>query len=153
MTNEEEDFALIAQLSDKVRARVLERTTDPYEASPFRWIRQQPSATKGAIGALLIREWATRVGLDPADRLSSDHDLRVSGLKIEVKMSTLWSATDFKFQQLRDQDYEYVCMLGLEPQAARLWVVPKEEALKPRDLSACSRGRYPMDRLQGGFTA
>lgn len=98
-----EDFALVARLSDEIHAQRVEERTDPYAASPFGWIRQEASATRGSIAALMVRRWAEEVGLPTADRTNSDHDLRINGLKIEVKLSTLWSGTSFKFQQIRDR--------------------------------------------------
>jgi len=126
-----DDFAVLARLSAEQQATLLGHTAiDPWEASPFAWIRMQPPARKGAIGVALVRGWAESAGLRTGRASHSDHDLTICGLKIEVKLSTLWASGVFKFQQLRDQDYEHLCLLGLEPQAARLWTVPKLVALQ-----------------------
>lgn len=61
--------------------------------------------------------------------LSGDHDRVVSDRKVEIKFSTLWEQGDYVFQQLRDQDYELVVLLGVSPTAAHGWVVPKVVAM------------------------
>ncbi len=36
-----------------------------------------------------------------------------------------WKAGSYKFQQLRDQDYEFAVCLGVSPFDAHCWVIPK----------------------------
>ncbi len=62
--------------------------------------------------------------------LSGDHDRLVNSHKIEIKLSTLWESGVYKFQQLRDQDYEYALLLGVSPQIAHAWLVPKTVAMQ-----------------------
>ena len=129
MTPSDDDFAFVARLSAELQEEMLDDSADVWMASPFAWIREQPSARKGAIAVAILRTWATDSGLTTTRAKNSDHDLIIEELKIEVKLSTLWANGDFRFQQLRDQDYEHVCLLGLEPQAVRLWIVPKTVVL------------------------
>lgn len=49
--------------------------------------------------------------------------------RVEIKFSTLWEQGNYVFQQLRDQDYELVILLGLSPTAAHVWITPKAEAM------------------------
>ena len=49
----------------------------------------------------------------------------IQGKRVEIKFSTLWKSGLFKFQQIRDQDYEVLVCLGLAPFDARCWVIPK----------------------------
>ena len=44
-------------------------------------------------------------------------------------MSTLWKSGLYKFQQLRDQNYEFAVCLGISPFDAHCWVLPKQEIL------------------------
>lgn len=124
-----EDSALIAELGEAIRPEI-KQPPNPYAGSRFQWMRPKAPATKGLIARRIVRLWAERAGLEIADRLNSEHDFLINGSKIVVKLSMLWSGTSIRFQQLKDQDYEYVCLLGLEPHAVRLWVVPKGEALR-----------------------
>ena len=76
--------------------------------SPFYWIKGRPSRQVGTIGEALVAGWAAAKGFEVQRPLSSDHDRRIEGLKVEIKFSTLWTDHEiFKFQQLRDQDGEF----------------------------------------------
>jgi hypothetical protein len=99
-----------------------------WSGSPFYWIKSRPSRQIGTIGEALVAGWAASKGFDVTRPTSSEHDRRIEGLKVEIKFSTLWTDSKiFKFQQLRDQDYEYCFMLGVSPFDAHAWFVPKEE--------------------------
>jgi hypothetical protein len=50
--------------------------------------------------------------------------------QVEIKLSTLWDTGQFVFQQLRDQDYRYVILLGVTPDEAKVWILPKNVAMK-----------------------
>jgi hypothetical protein len=101
--------------------------TDPWEASPFAWIKREPSRRVGAIGEGLVKAWARHEGISVEPATDAGHDCRLGGVATEVKFSTRWAGGDFVFQQIRDQSYQVVALLGIEPQAVRLWVVPKNE--------------------------
>ena len=44
---------------------------------------------------------------------------------MEIKFSTLWKKGIYRFQQIRDQNYEYAVCLGISPQEAHCWVISK----------------------------
>jgi hypothetical protein len=96
-----------------------------WQGSPFKWILDFPSRTKGAIGEKLIAGWAAMKDFDVQHAQSTEHDRIINGRKIEIKFSTLWETGGFKFQQLRDQDYDYCFCLGLMPFDAKAWLIPK----------------------------
>lgn len=100
--------------------------TDPWEGSPFEWIRRCPPAQKGAIAAQLISEWCRTQGVRVAKSGDSDADRVIGGRRVEIKMSTLWESGIYKFQQIRDQNYDYVICLGLSPFDVHCWVILKE---------------------------
>jgi len=104
-----------------------------WEGSPFYWIKSRPSRTVGKIGEQLVSAWAAAKGFDVTRPVNSGHDRIIGGLKIEIKFSTLWTDSRiFKFQQLRDQDYEYAFLLGVSPYDAQAWLVPKFELSSDR---------------------
>ncbi len=41
-------------------------------------------------------------------------------------MSSFWKGGNYTWQQIRDQDYEFCFLLGLAPQNAFAWLLPKE---------------------------
>ena len=112
-----------------------ERSTQGWEQSPFSWIRQQPSRRVGAIGEDFSRKILEQHGLRVAQALSSEHDFRCQDKRVENKFSTLWETGVYKFQQIRDQDYDVALLLGLSPHVAHMWCIPKQAL-----MSAWSRG-------------
>lgn len=99
---------------------------DPWIGSPFEWILRVPSRTKGAIGEMLVSEWASAKGLHVKRSPSSEADRVINGHRIEIKMSTLWKSGGFKFQQIREQDYDFCLCLGISPSEIHAWLLPKE---------------------------
>lgn len=126
MADVDHDLALFSRLSAEAQLGFEDAAADAWEASPFGWIRREPSRRKGAIGEALVRDWATQAGMTVERAQNSGHDCRLDGVPIEVKFSLLWGGGEFVFQQIRDQDYEVACLLGLEPQRVYLWSVPKD---------------------------
>ena len=55
----------------------------------------------------------------------TEADRVVGGVRTEIKSSTLWKQGVYKFQQLRDQNYEIAICLGISPFEAHCWVLPK----------------------------
>jgi hypothetical protein len=121
----EADLALFAKLSAEVQLGYEDAAADEWEASPFGWIRREPSRRKGAIGENLVRDWAAREGMRVERATDGGHDCRIDRMPIEVKFSLIWGGGEFVFQQIRDQSYEVACLLGLEAQRVHLWAVPK----------------------------
>lgn len=100
-----------------------------WEGSPFAWIRRRPSRQRGAIGERLVAGWLAAKDFDIVKSPDSQADRIVNGHRIEVKFSTLWRSGVYKFQQLRDQDYEFVVCLGISPFNAHCWILPKSEVI------------------------
>lgn len=119
------DFTTLVAASVDLEAEYLPGEGDPWQTSPFAWILRLPSRTKGAIGEKLITKWAEAEGFDVRRSPSSQADRIINGHRIEIKMSTLWATGGFKFQQIREQEYDYCLCLGLMPQDAKAWLLPK----------------------------
>ncbi len=130
--NDREDFdadlsLLVAIAGDLENDYLLQM--DEWAESPFGWIKQQQSRTRGKIGEQLVSGWCAAKGFDVTSSPNSDSDRVIGGLRTEIKFSTLWKNGRFKFQQLRDQDYEIVICLGISPLKAHCWVFPKDDLL------------------------
>ena len=53
--------------------------------------------------------------------------MKVNGITLEVKSSTLWDGGFYRFQQIRQQNYEILLCLGISPDAAYAWVARKTD--------------------------
>lgn len=119
----------LAKIADVIRKKYLHEDNS-WKNSPFAWIRTRPSGQVGKIGEQLIADWCKDKGLKVVECRDSQADLVIAGHRMEVKFSTLWESGFYIFQQLRNQDYEYVICLGIAPFEAHCWVIPKNIALQ-----------------------
>ncbi|GMV43448.1 MAG: hypothetical protein AMXMBFR64_51640 [Myxococcales bacterium] len=101
-----------------------------WEGSPFGWIKRRPSRQVGAIGEKLVAGWLAAKDFDVVRSPDSEADRLINGHRVEVKFSTLWKNGGYKFQQLRDQNYEVAICLGVSPFAVHCWVLPKVEIMR-----------------------
>lgn len=119
------DLRLLAAISATLQADYIKPDGDPWEGSPFAWIKTRPSRQVGSIGEQLVAGWCAAKGLDVVRSGDSDADRVIAGKRVEIKFSTLWEGGDYVFQQIRDQRYDVALLLGLSPFEASCWVVPK----------------------------
>ena len=119
------DVALLATIAGTLQADYAGTAADPWEGSPFAWIRSQASRRRGKIGEQLIAGWCAARNLDVNRSPDSEADRLIEGVRVEIKFSTEWENGIFKFQQIRDQDYIHGICLGSSPFDASCWVVPK----------------------------
>ena len=120
------DVLIIASLATALAPDYSSTADNPWIGSPFEWILKVPSRTKGAIGESLMAGWAAAKGFDVQRSRNSSADRIVHGHRIEIKMSTLWKTGVFKFQQIRDQDYDYCLCVGFSPFDVQAWLLPKK---------------------------
>jgi hypothetical protein len=122
---EDPEVRLLASISATLEGDYMPDSDDPWEGSPFDWIRSRPSRQRGAIGEQLVAGWCAAKGLDVTRSSSSDADRVIHGHRVEIKFSTLWQSRVYKFQQIRDQEYDYLLCLGVSPFDAHAWLLPK----------------------------
>ena len=119
------DFELLASAA-KFLKKDLTLDNSAWEASPFEWVLQLPSGSKGKLGQRLVFQWSALKGIPVDKSPDSEADMLINGHRVEVKFSTLWKSGIYKFQQIRDQNYEFGVFLGISPFDAHCWVVSKE---------------------------
>lgn len=132
------------------------KEVDLWRGSPFRWIRTRPSRQVGAIGEALVAGWSAAKGFDVLRSRNSDADRIIAGLSVEIKFSTLWTDNEiYKFQQIRDQDYDYLFCLGVSPFDAHAWFIPKNALAdnRPPSLVPQHGGAAGRDTKWLSFTA
>jgi site-specific DNA-methyltransferase (adenine-specific) len=99
---------------------------DPWEGSPFAWIKTRPSRQIGKIGQQLLSRFCEDRGLDVSSSGDREANRVICGHRVEIKCSTLWDTGTYSFQQIRDQNYEYLICLGISPYEAHCWVLSKD---------------------------
>ena len=101
-----------------------------WHGSPFAWIKTRPSRQVGVIGEKLVAGWLAARDCDVVRSPDSEADRVINGRRAEIKFSTLWEAGFYKFQQIRDQNYEFAICLGVSPFDAHCWAIPKSILMK-----------------------
>ncbi len=119
------EVVLLAGLAGGLEADYADDGDDPWEGSPFGWIKSRPSRQVGAIGEQLVAGWCASKGFDVTRSPSSEADRVINGQRVEIKFSTLWHSGVYTFQQIRDQAYDCLFCLGISPFDAHAWVLPK----------------------------
>lgn len=149
------DYEKFVETTNRVGKEYIDPGNDPWANSPFGWIRKLPSRTVGAIGEKIVSAWSEEQGFRVARTGDSDADRLINGYRVEIKFSTLWTGLGgFKFQQIRDQDYEYCFCLGVSPDAVQAWFIPKAELMRLRPgLSHQHGGSAGQDTFWLAFEA
>jgi hypothetical protein len=118
------DFNLLASGATYIKSD-LEKDIVAWKDSPFEWVLKLPAGSKGKLGKHLIYQWCGVKGLSVDRSPDSEADMLINGHRVEVKFSTLWKVGIYKFQQIRNQNYEYSVCLGISPFEAHCWVISK----------------------------
>jgi len=127
------DVELLASIATGLRADYGQRDI-AWKDSPFAWIKTRPSRQIGKIGEDLVAGWCAAKRLNVSRSSNSDADKIIEGLRVEIKLSTLWEGGFYKFQQVRNQEYDVLLCLGVSPFDAHAWVMKKSD--------------IPFDRLE-----
>jgi hypothetical protein len=123
--NTNSEFKLLATAASYIKNE-FEKDTSDWQGSPFEWALRLPSGSKGKLGKRLVYQWCALKGLSIDSSPDPEADMLINGHRVEIKFSTLWQIGIYKFQQLRDQNYEYAVCLGISPFEAHCWVVSKK---------------------------
>jgi hypothetical protein len=97
-----------------------------FEKSPFRSITQGNPHERGAFGVRIVNGIAANMGfVIEKSGSGSQSDTRINGINTEIK--TAFQKEDGKFilNQIRDQDYDFVVTIVIEPQNVHIFTVPK----------------------------
>lgn len=129
MIIQDPEVKIVAAISAALEAEYQSESPE-WIGSPFAWIKTKPSRQVGAIGEKLVSGWLAARGFNVMRSGDSDADRVVEKKRVEIKFSTLWANGGYKFQQLRDQDYDLIICLGVSPFDAHCWVLPKTDVIR-----------------------
>jgi hypothetical protein len=118
------DFDLLASAAKFIEKEIT-KENDAWHGSPFEWVLNLPAGSKGSLGKRLVKQWCALKELAVDRSPDSEADMLINDHRVEIKFSTLWKAGFYKFQQIREQNYEYSVLLGVSPFEAHCWVVSK----------------------------
>jgi hypothetical protein len=118
---------LMANIAATLEQEYVVKREEVWKESPFEWLLKLPSRQRGKVGEQLVAGWAAARNFNVERSPDSDADKIIEGKRIEIKLSTLWENGVYTFQQLRNQDYEYLLCLGISPWVVHAWLMKKEE--------------------------
>ncbi len=124
------DAQLLANRAASLAAEYVARDANRWAGSPFAWLMNCPSRSKGAIAERLVEGWCADKGFTVERSPSSEADRVIEGHQVEIKLSTLWASGVYRFQQVRNQDYEHLFCLGISPWDVHAWLLPKPVLLE-----------------------
>ena len=120
------EVQLLADLAQGFRDENQVKEDLIWSRSPFGWIKREMPARKGKIAEQLVEKWCAKHGINVLPRPDKEADRILEGVRTEIKFSTLWENHSYRFQQIRDQDYELLVCLGVSPFTAHAWVFEKQ---------------------------
>ncbi|MCX7929650.1 MAG: hypothetical protein N2663_02880 [Chlorobi bacterium] len=128
--NESSLYDTLVKIAQELEQEYKEHSSHEWETSPFAWLKAGlPSRTIGKIGEEFVKRLCEHCGIQVKSASDTDADLVIGKCRVEVKFSTLWESGSYKFQQIRNQNYDYLIALGISPNAAHCWVVSKDTIL------------------------
>jgi len=130
MSNGDREFKLLSAAADFIRED-FEGEDTRWLKSPFYWVKKLSSSSKGRFGKQLVNQWLAAKGLSVKyTSTDSEADIEVNNKRVEIKFSTLWQNGQYAFQQIRDQNYDFLICLGISPHDAHCWVITKDLLLQ-----------------------
>ena len=113
---------LTKKFKDSDLQEEINKKQELWKHSPFKMVHFLPSRSRGQLAKDLVAEWLKDNGLKYARSPIKDLDLIVEGFKCQIRFSTLWGRSYYRFQQIRKTKYDYLICLGIRPNGADIWI-------------------------------
>jgi len=120
------EFGALASVAESLQKEFVPKKNQ-WAGSRFKWASVLSSGAKGKLGKRLVNSWCAGKGLAIGPSPDSEADSLLNGRRVEIKFSLLWRSGIYKFQQIRDQNYEFLLCLGISPFEAHCWIVSKQQ--------------------------
>ncbi len=102
---------------------------NPWYNSPFEWVLDANRQQKSLIVSRLFETWCKHNGFS-FEKLGDAEDLCIiNGYQIAVKFCMLLDDGMYRFQPIRNDDYDYVLCIGISPEQAHGWVFEREAVI------------------------
>jgi hypothetical protein len=98
------------------QAKVAVRIRNWPHSSPFHWLLPLPPVSKGKAGRIMIEELLRQNGYSTGRASGVAQSLKVTRGVLKTKLSLEWDAGTFAFEQIEDDPYDFLAMLGASPQ-------------------------------------
>jgi hypothetical protein len=87
---------------------------------------------KGSVGEKLVTEVMSNLGHRVTKPKSTDYDRMIDGHRCEIKLSCAWddAPDNWCWQQIRDQEYDRIIFVGINPDGFHLWWATKADLEK-----------------------
>lgn len=102
-------------------------STDPWQTSPFKWIKTQPPVTRARTLKHLLIQWALKhnAPIHPTPKNKhSDYLHSPTNTPIKIHTSTQWDSGEYRFQNIHPTPNHYLALFGLTPTHPHLWLLP-----------------------------
>jgi hypothetical protein len=91
-------------------------------SSPFAWIVPLAPVSKGRAGLIMVTEMMRLNGYSVSKAKGIAQSVAANSGVVKVKLCLEWDAGTFVFEQIEDDNYAFLAMLGLRPHDAFLWL-------------------------------
>ena len=109
----------------------MEKTAEKWKNSELGWMfGGLPSRSRGTVVEKIIANYMEAKGYDVENPSDQEADKIICGRRLEIKSSSLWESNAYRFQQIRNQNYDFIILFGASPAEYHLWVMTKDEIMK-----------------------
>lgn len=125
------DFEALVKIYNTLKHKYMNERKFAWENSPFaELIPTFGIKDTGIIGEAMIFALMELYGISVKTALvnNDDYDLMINGKRIEIKFATQSKVGVFTANQIRDQNYDYMLIIGLSPNNITYWLFDKAKA-------------------------
>ncbi len=117
------------------------------ERSPFHWMQQKTNGSRGQAAATMVATLAAKNGyaVTPGGKRELAQSFSVAAGVVKVKLCMIGTNNSCIFQQIQDEQYDFLAMLGLgrgPSNDADLWICTKEIAFQNAGIQHDNGSRW-----------
>lgn len=119
--------AVMARMAHLASLEAQDAAARAWVGSPYASLRDLKPIPKSKTARSMLVSWLASIGIvATAHNAWGNTALILPGNRLAVvKCSMRWHEGSYRFQQIRDWEYEAALLLGISPEQAHLWIVPR----------------------------